>query len=57
VEVLLLTIFCSLLLASLFTVLFLVERKRRERTGVEQTALLPLAGEGRRRADGKKIQD
>ena len=41
-EVFAVTIFMSLLFAVLFAVLFFAERSQRDRTSIEQMALLPL---------------
>jgi hypothetical protein len=50
--VLALTVFLSLLLVSLFVVLFIIERRKRRFGSMEQDALLPFNGEDERK-DGQ----
>ena len=45
-DILLLTIFLSVILASLFIVLFVSDRERSKRSSLDQDSLLPLAEEG-----------
>ena len=45
-EILLLTIFLSVILASLFIVLFISDRERSKGSSLDQDSLLPLAEEG-----------
>ncbi len=53
-EVLSLTIFISLLLATLFSLLFLMQRRQRRFNCLERESLMPFAEEGRVTGEGGK---
>ena len=56
-EVLSLTIFISLLLAALFSFLFLLQRRQRRFNCLERESLMPLAEEGRVIDGGRRARN